>query len=174
MRAARRRVCSSWLTSSQYLSRITPESTIACSTKGTSWRNRAVSSCGAKTHDRFDPGAVVPASVEDHDLTPCGKVRDVALHVHLRAFTVVGSGQCDDPEDPGTHPLGEALDDAALSRGVPTLEHDAHLGVLVHDPALQVHELDLQALELLLVLLASHLGGWHPVQRSWHHLRNSS
>ena len=115
----------------------------------------------AKAHDRFDPGAVVPASIEDHDLTPGGKVGDVALHVHLRAFTLVGGGQCDDPEDPGAHPLGEPLDDAALSRGVPALEHDAHLGVLLHDPALQVHELDLQALELLLVLLASHLGGWH-------------
>ena len=44
MRPSRRRVCSSGLTSSQYLSRMIPESTIAFSTAGTCSRNRSVCS----------------------------------------------------------------------------------------------------------------------------------
>ena len=131
---------------------------MACSTKGTSCEESSGLLLGAKSHDRLDSGAVVPTSIEDHDLTAGGKVGDVALEVHLRAFAFVRGGQCHDPEDPGADPLGEPLDDAALSRGVPALEHDAHLGVLSDDPALHLHELDLQAPELLLVFLASHLG----------------
>ena len=38
---------------------------------------------GAEPHDGFDAGAVVPAAVEDDDLTRSRKVRDVALEVHL-------------------------------------------------------------------------------------------
>ena len=159
--SASRRVCSSWLTSSQYLSRITPESMMACSTIGNQLKEPGRLLLGAKPHDRLDPGAVVPASIEDHDLASGGQVGDVALHVHLRAFPVIGSGEGHDPEDPGADPLGEPFDDTALPRRVTALEHDAHLGLPVHDPALQVHELDLQTLELLLVLLASHLACWH-------------
>ena len=158
MRAVKRRVCSSSLTSSQYLSRITPESTMACSTKGRAGGTSRLL-LGAKPHDGLDPGPVVPAPIENHDLTSGGKVGHVALEVHLRAFTLVRGGQSHDPEDPGAHTFGEPFDHAALSCGVPAFEHDAHLGVLLHDPALQMDQFDVQAPELLLVLLASHLLG---------------
>ena len=158
MRAVRRRVCSSWLTSSQYLSRITPGVDDGLLDEGHELEKPCRLLLGAKPHDRLDAGPVVPAPIEDHDLTAGGEVRHVALEVHLRAFTLVRGGQCHDPKDAGADPLGEPLDDAALARGVPALEDDAHLGVLLDDPALQVHELDLQAPELLLVFFASHLG----------------
>ena len=44
IRLCSRFVCSSWLTSSQYLISRIPESTIACSTAGTSSRKRSVCS----------------------------------------------------------------------------------------------------------------------------------
>ena len=68
MRLSSRRVCSSGLTSSQYLSRMIPESTIACSTRGDRLEEPVGLLVGAEAHDPLDAGAVVPAAVEDHDL----------------------------------------------------------------------------------------------------------
>ena len=55
MRDSRRRVCSSGLTSSQYLSRMTPESTIAFSTSGTTCRNCFACSSVQKPITRSTP-----------------------------------------------------------------------------------------------------------------------
>ena len=55
MRLSSRRVCSSALTSSQYLSRMIPESTIAFSTAGTCSRNRSVCSGVQKPITRSTP-----------------------------------------------------------------------------------------------------------------------
>src|SRR5215471_20274089 len=48
---------------------------------------------GAEAHDPLNAGPVVPAAVEDHDLPGRGKMRDVALGVHLRLFALGGRGQ---------------------------------------------------------------------------------
>src|SRR5690349_14573411 len=37
----------------------------------------------AETHDLFDPGAIVPAAVEQHDLTTRRQMLDVALEIPL-------------------------------------------------------------------------------------------
>ena len=55
MRASSRRVCSSGLTSSQYLRRMIPESTIAFSTSGTSSRKRSTCSSVQKPITRSTP-----------------------------------------------------------------------------------------------------------------------
>jgi hypothetical protein len=69
----RRRVCSSGLTSSQYLRRMIPESTIAFSTAG-AMRRKPIGLLGsAKAHHALDAGAVVPAAIEDHDLARAGR-----------------------------------------------------------------------------------------------------
>ena len=55
MRSLSRRVCSSWLTSSQYLMTMIPDSTIDFSTLGTASRNRRVSSFVQKPITRSTP-----------------------------------------------------------------------------------------------------------------------
>ena len=68
MRDSRRLVCSSGSTSSQYFSRMTPESTMAFSTSGTPLQELLRLLLGAEAHHALDAGAVVPAAIEDHDL----------------------------------------------------------------------------------------------------------
>ena len=62
-------------TSSQYLIRMMPESTIAFSTPGVCSRNALGLLRGAEAHHPLDAGAVVPAAVEDHDLAGGREVR---------------------------------------------------------------------------------------------------
>src|SRR6185295_12083659 len=61
---------------------------------------------GAETHDVLDARAVVPAAIEDDDLTRCREPTHIALHVRLALLTVRRSRQGDDSEYPGTHALG--------------------------------------------------------------------
>ena len=146
-------------TSSQYLIRMIPESTIAFSTAGTISRKRRVSSSRAEAHHPLDAGPVVPAAVEDHDLPGRREVREVALDVHLGLLPLGRGRQRDDAEDPRAHPLGDGLDHAALAGAVPTLEHDADLGARRHHPLLEVHQFDLQHGQFALVVLARELLG---------------
>ena len=76
-------------------------------------------------------------------------MRDVALEVPLRALAVVGRGQRRDTADPRIEALGDALDHAALAGGVAALEEHDHLELVVLDPVLQLHQLALQAEQLL-------------------------
>ena len=157
MRASSRRVCSSGLTSSQYLRRMTPDSTIALSTSGTTLQELLDLLLGAEAHHALDAGAVVPAAVEDHDLAGGGQVRQVALHVHLALLALGRRGQRDDAEHARAHALGDRLDGAALAGAVAAFEDDADLEPFVLDPLLQLDELDVQLLELLVVVLAAEL-----------------
>ena len=144
MRLSRRRVCSSALTSSQYLSSRIPESTMAFSTR----RHQLEEPFGllrrAEAHDPLDAGPVVPTAVEDHDLAGRREVRDVALEVHLRLLPLGRGGQGHDPEHPRADPFGDPLDRAALAGGVPALEHDADLGPGRLDPLLHGDQLAVQ------------------------------
>ena len=128
MRLSSRRVCSSALTSSQYFSRMMPESTIAFSTPGTMLEEPLRLLLGAEAHDPLDAGPVVPTAVEDDDLAGSREVRDVALHVHLRLLALGRRGQRHDAETRGTHPFGDRFDRPALAGGVAAFEDDADLG----------------------------------------------
>jgi len=55
MRPSSRRVCSSGLTSSQYLRRMMPDSTISFSKSGTTFRKRFAASSGQKPITRSTP-----------------------------------------------------------------------------------------------------------------------
>src|SRR5262249_48391848 len=77
-----------------------------------------------KTHDVLDAGAVVPAAIEDHDLTRCWKMLDVALHEHLRFLPIRGSRKCHDSEHARTDAFSKRLDRPALAGGVTPLEDD--------------------------------------------------
>src|SRR5262249_6330753 len=55
------------------------------------------------------------------------------------------------------HALGDRLDRAALARTVAPLEHDADLETLLLHPFLQLHELFVELLHLLRVVLAGEL-----------------
>ncbi|CDF82983.1 hypothetical secreted protein [Pseudomonas knackmussii B13] len=102
----------------------------------------------AKAHHPLDPGAVVPAAVEQHDLPRRRQVRDVALEVPLGLFAVVRRGQRGDPAHARVEALGDALDHTPLARRVAAFEKNHHLVPALHHPALQLHQLALQAEQL--------------------------
>ncbi len=110
----------------------------------------------AEAHHPLDARPVVPAAVEDHDLTARWQVRHVTLKVHLRFLALGRTGQSDHAEHAWTHASGDRLDRAALAGAVATLEHDADLGSRRLDPFLHGDQLGLQRAELGLVLLALH------------------
>src|SRR5262252_3121613 len=98
---------------------------------------------GAKSHHVFDAGAVVPAAIEDHDLARSRKLLDVALHEHLRLFSVRRSGKRRHAKHARAHALADGLDGSALAGGIASLEHDDDARSLVFDPILQMAKLDL-------------------------------
>src|SRR4030095_4439396 len=73
----------------------------------------------------------------------------------------------DAPEHARADPLRDRLDRASLSRAVPSLEHDADLEPLVPDPLLEPHQLDVELLQLLLVLLALHSSDFAALARGF-------
>jgi hypothetical protein len=156
MRLSRRRVCSSIETSSPVLDQLDP----GLDHRLLELRNLLQEPLGlfrcAEAHHTLDACSVVPAPVEDHDLTGRREVLDVALDVHLRSLAFAGGGQSDDAEHTGAHALGDPLDRASLAGRVPTLEHDADLGPGRPDPLLHRDELAVEAAHLALVVLPLH------------------
>ena len=65
----------------------------------------------------------------------------------------VGAGKGDDAEHARADALGDRLDRAAFAGAVASLEHDADLQALVHDPFLQLDQLDMQPGQFALVVL---------------------
>ncbi len=157
IRLSSRRVCSSGPTSSQYLNKMIPESTIARLDGRAPAQEPGRLLLGAEAHHRLDPGPVVPAAVEDHDLAGGREVAHVPLDVHLRLLPLGRRRQRDHPEHPRAHPLGDPPDRAALAGRVPALEHDADLGARRLHPLLHRHQLAVQEPHLLLVRLPLHL-----------------
>ena len=104
---------------------------------------------GAEAHDALDAGPIVPAAVEQHDLAARRQMRDIALEIPLGALALARRGQRDDPADARIEPLRDALDDAALARGIAALEHHDDLQLLMHDPVLQLDQFALQAKQLV-------------------------
>ena len=83
MRLSSRRVCSSELTSSQYLTRMMPGVDHRLLDRGDLLEEPPRLLVGAEAHDPLDAGPVVPAAIEDDDLARGREVRDVPLDVHL-------------------------------------------------------------------------------------------
>src|SRR6478752_6681553 len=99
---------------------------------------------GAKSHDVLDASAVVPTAIEDDDLTGRGKMRNVALEVHLRLFPARRCRKRDNAKYPRAYPVGDGFDCTPLAGGVAPLENDDDPQSLVLDPVLQPTELNLQ------------------------------
>ena len=98
MRDSSRRVCSSGLTSSQYFSRMMPDSTMDFSTSGTACRNRLACSSVQKPITRSTPARLYQLRSKITTLARGRQVRQVALDVHLRFFPLGRSGQAPPPE----------------------------------------------------------------------------
>src|SRR5262249_47920744 len=107
----------------------------------------------AEAQHVLDAGPRVPAAVEENDLAGGGEVGDVALEIPLAAFRLGGRGERDDPGLPRVQVLGDPLDRAALPGRVAALEEDGDPGAGDPHPLLELHELGLQAQQLLLVEL---------------------
>ncbi len=152
MRSRNRRCCSFSLTSIQYFNRMMPLSTSAISKLGQLCRNLRCCSLLAEAHHVLHAGPVVPAAIEDHDLSARRQLRDIALHIHLRLLSLGRGRQGDQAEHPRAYPLGDALDDAALPGRIATFEDNDDLRAGLLHPLLQLHQLNLQLVELALVV----------------------
>ena len=127
---------------------------------------------GAEAHDALDAGAVVPAPIEEDHL-PCSRqMGHVALEVPLRLLPLRRGRQRDHPTQARADRLGDALDDATLSRRISALEDHDDLQALVPDPLLKDDELGLEPSQLRLVQLllqpAFSIRRWYPDGRCWH------
>src|SRR5271165_5351246 len=103
----------------------------------------------AEAHDALNAGAVVPAPVEQHDLTGRGQFRYISLEIPLPELPLSRSGESDDAADAGVQRICNALDDATLARCIPPLQDDAHLETVVPHILLQLDQFDLEVYEFL-------------------------
>ncbi len=159
MRFSNRRSCSSSLTENQYLMRMIPSSTRRRSKIGHLTEEPLVLLRRAEPQDALHAGAVVPAAIEERDLTGGRQLLDVPLEVPLRPLPLGGLRQGDHAGRPRVRVLRDPLDRAALAGRVPTLEHHDDPRAGRADPFLHLHELLLQPEQLFLVGLAPELGG---------------
>src|SRR6516164_7695041 len=107
----------------------------------------------AEAHDAFNAGTIVPAPVEENDLTGRGQLRYVSLKIPLSTLPFGGRGEGDDAADAGVQRICNALDDATLARCIPPLEDDAHFETVVPHIFLQLNQLDLEVYEFLDVVV---------------------
>ena len=149
MRIRKRRCCSSSVMENQYLISTMPERTSMRSNSGTELEKLLVFGVRAEAHHPLDARAVVPAAVEQHDFAAGGQMRDVALEIPLAALALVRRRQRRDAADARIEPLRDALDDAALARGIAPLEDHHDFELLMHDPVLQLDQFALQPQQLL-------------------------
>src|SRR4051812_34094803 len=77
---------------------------------------------GAKAHDMFDPGTVVPTAVEDDDFPGSREVRHIPLHVHLGLLAVGRRGECHEAEHSRTDAFRDGADGATLPGAIAALE----------------------------------------------------
>jgi hypothetical protein len=94
---------------------------------------------------RSTPARLYQLRSKEDEFAGGGQVRNVALEVPLGLFAFGGRAQSDDAADAWVQGLGDALDGAALAGGVAALKEDDDLQLLVLDPLLQLHEFNLQA-----------------------------
>ena len=108
----------------------------------------------------LDASPVVPAPVEQYDLTRGRQMRDVPLEVPLALLPLRWGAEGDDPGVAGVAPLHDPLDGAPLARRVPALEDHTEPEAFVDDPLLHLHELGLEAGELGIVELGGYDKGF--------------
>src|SRR6516162_7292361 len=93
----------------------------------------------AEDHDALNTSAVVPAPVEQNDLTSRGQFRHISLEIPQPVLPLGRSGEGDDTADAGVQRICNALDDATLARCIPPLKDDAHLETVVPHIFLQLN-----------------------------------
>ncbi len=103
---------------------------------------------GAEAEDGFHHGAVVPAAVEEHDLSAPGKLLHVALEIPLGTLLFRRLAQGYDPVVLLVHITGDPADRTALSRGVSPFEEDDHLEFVDLQVLLEFDQFGLVGFEL--------------------------
>src|SRR5271166_3511282 len=114
---------------------------------------------GAKPHHALNPGAVVPTAIENNYFSSRRKMRDVALDVHLRLFSLGRRRQCNESKHSRANPFRNALYDPALPCRITPFEDHNDLQSLVLHPQLQFDELGLQLCQMTFELLVLELRG---------------
>ena len=103
----------------------------------------------AKTHYPLDARAVVPAAVEQDDLSRGGQLLDIALKVPLASFTLGGGAQGDNAANAWVQAFGNAPYHTTLAGSIATFEQDTDLEPLQPHPLLHFEQFKLQPNELI-------------------------
>src|SRR5580704_14523164 len=114
----------------------------------------------AEAHDMLNAGAVVPAPVEQNDLTGRGQLGHIPLEIPLPPLPLGRRGEGDDAADAGVQRICNTPDDATLACCIPPLEDDTHLKTVVPDILLQLDQFDLQGYEFLDVVVILRWFAW--------------
>src|SRR5580693_8825633 len=112
-----------------------------------------------KPHHVFDARPVVPAAVENDDLTSGGKMRNITLNIHLAFFAVARRRQGDNSKNARADPFADGLDCPAFASRVSPLKYDNDSCSFGLHPILKPAKLDLKLAQMLLIFLALHLLG---------------
>ena len=106
----------------------------------------------AKAHHVLNPGAVIPAAIEEHHLARGRKMSNISLKVPLRLFALGGRAQRHHPANAGVERFSNALDGPTLAGRIPAFKKHHHAQIFVANPFLQLDQLNLQAAQFALVV----------------------
>ena len=121
---------------------------------------------GAEPHHRLDARAIVPRPVEQRELPGPWQVLDIALEIPLRLFAIRRLRQGDGAGVAHRQVLGDALDRPVLAGRVPAFEDHQGLAAGLDLRLLELHQGDLQLLELVIVVVVvlGHAGTLCPMK----------
>src|SRR5579864_2474970 len=114
---------------------------------------------GVKTDYTLDPGTVVPAAIEQHDLALRRKVGDVALEIPRVLVALARRTKRHDPRVARAHMLDDALYGPVFAGGVAALEDDEGALAMLNQVPLELHELDLEPDEMPLIAVMAQGSG---------------
>src|SRR5215467_3651227 len=114
---------------------------------------------GAKSHDLFDTGAVIPGTVEENDLPRRRQMLNITLEIPLPPLALSRYGKRDDSCGTGIQVFHETLYGAALAGRVTAFKDYHNSAARILDPVLQFQQLHLEhALRVIVIVTAQPLG----------------
>src|SRR5262245_12844677 len=103
----------------------------------------------AEAHNVLYTSTIIPAAIEEDDLASSRQVRNVALEIPLRTLALIGCRQRRNPANARVQTLRYPFDRTSLAGRISAIEDHHQLEFLVDHPILELHQLALQAEQLL-------------------------
>jgi hypothetical protein len=129
--------------------RMMPDRPSSRSNSGTVLKNSSSVRFSAKAHQSLNPSAIIPAAVEQNDLTGARKLRDVALETPLGTLPLGRRCQYHRSTDARVKRSSHSPDRAAPARCIAALKQHDDFEFFAQHTVLELHELVLQSQHFL-------------------------